>query len=810
MEIRKIVRKATAIAASASFIGATMLGAVAQDLANYPSPFVKDGQFDAFIVVGANAQPEDVIGAVDVGASLQFALKKTTAVSAGAAEATIDTGVKVQKTGNKFNYNDSINSVQAGAFSQDELPTILGDGKYVESEGNNKNSQTYTQNLRFNKGTTAQLEYAQDDDLAPKASDYLFIDKNTELYNYTLEFDSQVDYDNSSSQNAKDDFKTTALTMQGKVYTITDVSLQAGKINKMTLLAGESVLWLTQNNPITKTVGGVEHTIEVLDVTDAADACQVKVDDVTAIIDVDNTKTVNGVQIGVTDVRAIHAQLQDVDVCQISIGASQIELESGSELKVDDSTLDGSKAIIGDTGGNLNSIQVTYQPSDQNDDVYLSSGKEFIDPVFKSWKVVYGGLTADYETYTVKNSAEDGKITFMNNDGKTVEIPYFLNATKQTGARVMLGTGNKVDAAVIFNGTGIGTSNQTPAGRQAGSDRCVPSSLDVTDCEGVMVLAATTNGEAHMFRIDNIDVNKNQTDIKDLTYGRTFNNVDFSKGQYSSLNLGSFGTIELNISAAQIQIGNSVKAKIETHAGGSLNLTDDNNLSIQFSEQNRNGGNDIGDEQTAATNISVIAKPSSDGKEIDLTTGLGTVPVSYSVDSEHDSDFRVRVTGIGTIVTSDDNNFNDVKIMMPKSEVFGNVFIAPIVAQVSTATGGVPTYTLSKLNVGAAKLDSEISDASANNLIIVGGPCANRLAATVLGKTFPACGADSGIAADTAVIKEVAQSSGKVALVVAGYNAVDTRRATRVLANYDTFALSGSSVTVTGTSLTDIKVTKSA
>jgi hypothetical protein len=93
-------------------------------------------------------------------------------------------------------------------------------------------------------------------------------------------------------------------------------------------LSGEAVLWLTQNNPITKTVSGVEHTIEVLDVTEAEDACQVKVDDTTAIIDEDETKTINGVQIGITDVRAIHAQLQDVDVCQVSVGATELELEN--------------------------------------------------------------------------------------------------------------------------------------------------------------------------------------------------------------------------------------------------------------------------------------------------------------------------------------------------------------------------------------------------------------------------------------------------------------------------------------------------
>ena len=153
--------------------------------------------------------------------------------------------------------------------------------------------------------------------------------------------------------------------------------------------------------------------------------------------------------------------------------------------------------------------------------------------------------------------------------------------------------------------------------------------------------------------------------------------------------------------------------------------------------------------------------------------------------------------------------FNRLQRRFRQLKVYGNVFVAPIVAQVSTA-GTSSAYTLTKLSVGAAKLDSEISDVGASNLIVVGGPCANKVAASVLGKTYPACGDASGIAKDTAIIKAVKQTSGKVALVVAGWEAIDTKRATRVLANYDQYALSGAAVTVTGTSLTDIKVTKSA
>ncbi len=809
MEIRKILKKATAVAASASFIGATMLGAVAQDLANYPAPFVKDGTFDAFIVVGSDAKTDDVLGAVDIGQSLQFALKKVTTVSAGAAVATIDEGVKIQKSGNKFNYEDSIAFVEdVSPLTDDDLPVALASGKFVESEGNNKNTETYTQELLFNDTTTAKLVYAQDDDEAPKAGDYLFIDKGEELYNYTLEFDSPIDYTNTSSTTANDDLKTATLNIQGQTYTITDVTLSGGRINKLTLLSGEAVLWLTQNNPITKTVAGVEHTVEVLDVTENEDACQVKVDGVTVIVDEDETRTISGVQIGVTDVRAIHAQLQDVDVCQISIGASEIELENGKEVKVDDEELEGSRAsMIEARSGEFDGFSVTYRASDLEDDVYLASGKEFIDPVFRSWKIVYGGLSGNYESYSLKRSGSDkADFKFVNNDGKSVTIPLFMN---ETNTQVGFGEGDDVDEKMIGAGTGL---TSFPANCK--------STGDISDCEGTLILAATANGEAHVFEIVDIDTTDNETDIRDETYGRLFEDVDFvAESITSPLSLGSFGSITLNYSRSNKEVTavTTVNAKIETDTSGSLTFVGGsisggfNAANITLYETDRSGNPDIPDERRGA-NVTMRAQPDATDEELDLFATLNT-PASeagYSVELQDDSDFDVLVTQVGTKVTVNTEDDNSIVIDMPNEEVYGNVFIAPIVAKVSTAVGGVQTYTLSKINVGSAKLDSEISDVAANNLIVVGGPCVNKVAAQVLGKTYPACGNASGIAPNTAMIKAVAQTTGKVALVVAGWEAVDTRRASRVLANYDQYDLSGSSVEVTGTSLTDIKVKKSA
>jgi len=81
--------------------------------------------------------------------------------------------------------------------------------------------------------------------------------------------------------------------------------------------------------------------------------------------------------------------------------------------------------------------------------------------------------------------------------------------------------------------------------------------------------------------------------------------------------------------------------------------------------------------------------------------------------------------------------------------------------------------------------DSEINKVKDKNLIIVGGSCINTEAAKILGGK--ACGQDftlkTGIIAGKALVKSIVSpyNVNKVAVVVAGYNAADTTKATNNL-----------------------------
>ena len=75
--IRKTMKKVAAIGTGVAMVGATLTGAMAVDLSDYPSPFVVDGVYDDTnaLVVGDNADAADTLGLVDIASGLQFESK---------------------------------------------------------------------------------------------------------------------------------------------------------------------------------------------------------------------------------------------------------------------------------------------------------------------------------------------------------------------------------------------------------------------------------------------------------------------------------------------------------------------------------------------------------------------------------------------------------------------------------------------------------------------------------------------------------------------------------------------------------------
>ena len=90
----------------------------------------------------------------------------------------------------------------------------------------------------------------------------------------------------------------------------------------------------------------------------------------------------------------------------------------------------------------------------------------------------------------------------------------------------------------------------------------------------------------------------------------------------------------------------------------------------------------------------------------------------------------------------------------------------------------------------STKLDSEIFSVSAQNMIVIGNPCVNSVTSALYCNPSKC---NEGYELGKAKIELLQQVNGKIALVVAGYSAQDTRLAAKVLANKSS-SLSGTSI----------------
>ena len=118
-------------------------------------------------------------------------------------------------------------------------------------------------------------------------------------------------------------------------------------------------------------------------------------------------------------------------------------------------------------------------------------------------------------------------------------------------------------------------------------------------------------------------------------------------------------------------------------------------------------------------------------------------------------------------------------ISYPDEQVAALVYGAANSAEIEASTSG-GSGTVKVLGSVAVK-DSEAASVSTKNLIVVGGSCVNSVAAELLGGAL--CGADfeakTGAGAGSFLIETFSRSSGKVATLVAGYNAGDTANAAK-------------------------------
>jgi hypothetical protein len=176
---------------------------------------------------------------------------------------------------------------------------------------------------------------------------------------------------------------------------------------------------------------------------------------------------------------------------------------------------------------------------------------------------------------------------------------------------------------------------------------------------------------------------------------------------------------------------------------------------------------------------------SDDGLGIsDIERTVWTDNTGWEATTPGDSQITMEADLWGTIITTDgsDSDQKSAVISYPDEQVYAQLYIGEEDSSVVAGTSGTSSSTpLGEVLV----MDSEVSSVSSKNLIIVGGSCINSAAATVLGGAY--CGAAftdaTGVGSGQFLIQgfDGAYTAGKLALVVAGYEAADTVNAATYL-----------------------------
>jgi len=761
MNVKKTIKRITAITAGLAMIGATVMGAAAADLSNYPSPFVNNGMFNGLIIVGDNAAASDVIGAVDIGTSLQYSSRKEVLSD----KISITEGVLIEAAGNDLNYGESIADIDS-KLTDEDLPAILSDGRYKESK-RTKNDVTYTQKISFTKGSTELVFEADDNDPDEPVDNYLKLIKNQEIYSYELEFDSDVEFD---PEYVNDEFKGSKIDIMGTTYTITSADESTDAVDKLVLHGGSISSVLEEGGAEIYTLDGKEYLVKVIYI--GKDSVRLNVNGVsTETLEEDESEAIEGIDL---TIEAIMAQnlVGLPDQIEFTIGSQEIILENGNEIKLNGETIDGTVVDIDSEEGTLSGISIEYSI---DDDEYIKAGDEWTDPVFGLFKIMFGGIVRDIEDIKITTKSDAGSLEFVNNEGDKVEI-HFIDDDEY------LGLGDDDDYL-----KGTIDSEENPIGMLIEDAICNGSEIDndAEDCEGILMLGVSAGNEARVYKITKVDIDEGKYDIKDLTKGIITTDLEFGAEEVIGpmnfqLDLSSDNDTITAVSLGDIE-------DIRTEKGARLSIyTTDEGVDIELSadpdgEDIYLGGVSIGIDSDGDQKITV--------SDVDLMESKDNSDIEIGIDSE----------GYGAVFVYDSDNKDSLDIRYPEEEIYGQVYISPVAAEVRSMTEGYETIPIP---VGTSKLASEVRDITKVNSIIIGGPCANEAASAVMGNPDNCA---NGFVEGKALIK-LYEHGEFVSLLVAGMTADDTRRAARVLATYEDHELVGMEVEVRGTSLSDYSI----
>jgi len=773
--MKKTIKKIVALGIGASMVGATLMGAMAANLNDYPAPFVQGGKFSGTLVVGDNAAAEDIIGVSDIAMSLQYASSVKAGSSGGSTTTVEGDAYRVTSGGNDMNLYQNLSEIKNTL--DDSHLTALNDGKYTA-----KNNVDYTQTLTM---PAAAVMFVVDDDAAvDDPALYLKFTTDRLALDYSLDFTTAAESDFDTS--TLEDFEDNKIGLLGKEYTITQAINQSSNTMKLTLMSG--AIQETQEVGETKTysINGKDYEVTVLVVSGDTSATAVTKfivnDEVTKSLSKDGTYTLkDGLELGIKEVLPTKAGDVQQNLVEFFLGAHKIVLDgSNNRLEIAEETInDVTVTVTGSQTASekkLSRIRMMWYPSN---DYYVPVGGKLSQSItdesdyvtlLEAFGIDYqfsGVNTGKTEMLSFKPSGSTKyKMTFTNNKGTEYSFDaFYYNST-------IGGTTNGV--------VSLGESASKPLRTTEGETVCDNHYFTV---EG--------NKDSRVLQLTHISSTDNTVSVKDLGTGDT-NDYSFSGENTSATLVMDGNSYTLNVT----DVANKCVTLLATATDSADSVADlwtqydykiqlkgpGSDANIIITEDNDGKEESSSDIDSIWLNFSYSTSDSElrlDTSAFDAMAVSGTT-VMLTLDS--DSNQNQGYTEYGTYITQKQTDDQDRwDFVIPENEVIADVFVTAGSTMINTISAEGEAVVVQRIDVGATKLASEVAGTeTSQNLLLVGGPCANP-AVEAASDDFPTCGSWS-LGPGEALIQLVEQTDGSMALLVAGTNAADTRAATKMVA----------------------------
>ncbi|HLD12792.1 MAG TPA: hypothetical protein VJB87_04320 [Candidatus Nanoarchaeia archaeon] len=475
--LKQAIKRMATIGTAVAMLGATISGAAAAGLADYPTPFVKNGVYNTntAFVVGANAAASDTLGLAEIATNIQFQSKTCVAGSSGAGSTAISgDSIGISEGSDLLEVRETVGSVRE-TLTELDLDGLRG-GIVTTDEGTTE----YNQYLRFSVSgeslTSPQVNFTSNDANVEDVSDFLVVKEGANItkafFEYELEFEEGLESDIVS--NKLDDLEDEELVILGTVYNVVDTRVDTTN-NEITLelLGGNVYDVLEEGEEKTYTVNGKDYKVEVLIIEDTSpETVTFRINGkLSDQLQEGETETLDdGILVGVSDLINNDAgEAGSGDLAEFYLGANKLELrdnEYGDDVfeqrvgidneNIEDAFVQFKLNEIDSTSIEITSIKyrLTADALPGMSDVYVPAGhgvKEYLDEpqgMLGNWDLRYEGLTdTGVSLIKLDPSGDDQyKLTLENRQGEVYTIPYL---SRQGG---VLKYGDEDDEFIFIEG----------------------------------------------------------------------------------------------------------------------------------------------------------------------------------------------------------------------------------------------------------------------------------------------------------------------------------------------------------------------